>query len=271
MRYQIDNFSYKKAWNNISVDSYGGYGPRMTDYHMHTYYEISLIKEGDVTVFLSDISDSGTHSRVVLTRPLTPHFIIAEPESFYSRTNVLFSNDFIAGAVPEWDTLSELFGANGNVISLTHAEHTFIFELISKLNGENDLFRKKLILLYILSVLKDVPANGRTSSQTPKYITAAVSYLTENFTRKITADELAATVGVGRTTLMTGFKKYMGVTMNEYVTGCRLKQAIKLLRAGSTIDEAAEKCGYADGSCLIRVFKKRFGVTPMEYLGRKLR
>ena len=110
-----------------------------------------------------------------------------------------------------------------------------------------------------------------TSSQTPKYITAAVSYLTENFTRKITADELAATVGVGRTTLMTGFKKYMGVTMNEYVTGCRLKQAIKQMRSGSTIDEAAEECGYADGSCLIRVFKKRFGVTPMEYLGRKLR
>ena len=57
MRYQIDNLSYKKGWDNISVDSYGGYGPRMTDYHMHTYYEISLIKEGDVTVFLSDISD----------------------------------------------------------------------------------------------------------------------------------------------------------------------------------------------------------------------
>ena len=271
MRYQIDDLLYKKKWDNISVDTFEGYGPRMSDYHMHTYYEMSFIKEGDVTVFLSDISDSGTHSRIVLTRPLTPHFIIAEPGSFYSRTNILFSNEFIAASIPEWDTLSELFGANGNVISLTAAEYAAIYEIIGKLEAEKDLLRKKLLLLYLLSLLKDIPASGSTSTQTPKYLTAAVSYLTEHFADRITADELAAHVGVGRTTLMTGFKKYMGVTMNEYITGCRLKHAIKLIRAESTLDEAAEECGYADGSCLIRIFKKRFGVTPMEYLGRKLR
>lgn len=271
MRYQINNLTYKKDWNDVSVDFYGGFGPRMSDYHMHTYYEISLIQEGDVTVFLSDTSDSGRHSRIVLLRPLTPHFIMAEPEIYYSRTNLLFSNDFIADYVPEWNTLSELFGTNGNIISISDAECKKLFEIMQNLNEESNMFRKKLILLYLLSVLKDIPKENYTSTSTPEFIADAVSYLTEHYSEKITAQKLAEIIGIGRTTLMTEFKRYIGTTINEYLTQCRLKNAIKLMRAGETIQETAEKCGYADGCCLIRVFKKRFNVTPMKYIGKKHR
>ena len=271
MHYQINNFSYKKNWNDISVDSYGGFGPRMTDYHMHTYYEISLITEGDVTVFLSDVSDSGKHSRIVLLRPYTPHFILSDPDVYYSRTNLLFSNDFITDYVPEWSNLSELFGANGNIISLSKSESENLSEIIQKLKNEPDIFRKKLTLLYFLSILKDIPSNNYTSTATPGFVADAVSYLTEHYSDRITAHDLAGIIGIGRTTLMTEFKKYIGTTINEYLTRCRLKNAIKLLRDGATIGEAALKCGYADGCCLIRVFKKKFNVTPMEYIGKKHR
>lgn len=269
MRYTIDNFEYGKTWNNVTIDTYSGYGPRMSDYHMHTYYEISLITEGDVTVFLSDVSDSGKHQRVVLLRPFTPHFIVSATDVYYSRTNLLFSNDFITDYVPEWSGLFELFGASGNVITINEDEHKTLFDLMQKLNSEPDVLRKKLILLYFLSVLKSIPKSNHTSTATPAFITEAVSYLTEHYSDRITAQNLAEIIGIGRTTLMTGFKKYIGTTMNEYLTQCRLKNAIKLMRTGATIQEAAEKCGYADGCCLIRVFKKRFNVTPMEYLGKR--
>ncbi|MBE6680030.1 MAG: helix-turn-helix domain-containing protein [Ruminococcaceae bacterium] len=271
MRYQIDNIEYGKTWDNITIDTYSGFGPRMNDYHMHTYYEISLITEGDVTVFLSDVSDSGRHCRIVLLRPYTPHFIMSDPDIYYSRTNLLFTNEFIADYVPEWSGLSELFGANGSIISLSDDECKNLFEIMQKLKDEPNIFRKKLILLYFLSNLKDIPSNSYTSTSTPEFIADAVSYLTEHYAEKITAHELAEIIGIGRTTLMTEFKKYIGTTMNEYLTQCRLKNAIKLMRAGTTIQETAEKCGYSDGCCLIRVFKKRFNVTPMEYIGKKHR
>ncbi len=271
MHYKINNFSYKKNWNDVSVDSYGGFGPRMTDYHMHTYYEISLITEGDVTVFLSDVSDSGKHCRIVLLRPYTPHFIMSDPDTYYSRTNLLFSDDFITDYVPEWSNLSELFGANGNIISINEAECKALSALMQTLKDEPNVFRKKLILLYFLSTVKDIPGNSYTGTATPEFIADAVSYLTEHYSEKITAHDLAEIIGIGRTTLMTAFKKYIGTTINEYLTQCRLKNAIKMMRAGATIGETAEKCGYADGCCLIRVFKKKFNVTPMEYIGKKHR
>ncbi len=271
MRYQINNFSYKKNWNDISVDSYGGFGPRMTDYHMHTYYEISLIEEGDVTVFLSDVSDSGKHRRLVLLRPYTPHFITADPETYYRRTNLLFSGDFIADYVPEWSSLAELFGANGNVVAVSEEESRALVEIMQRLKQETDVFRKKLILLYFLSVVRDIPCGNSIGTATPEFIADAVSYLTEHYADRITAHDLAGILGIGRTTLMTEFKRYIGTTVNEYLTQCRLKNAIKLMRGGATIQKAAEQCGYADGCCLIRVFKKRFNVTPMEYIGKKHR
>lgn len=271
MRYQIDNIEYGKTWDDVTVDTYSGFGPRMNDYHMHTYYEISLITEGDVTVFLSDVSDSGKHCRVVLLRPFTPHFIISDPDIYYSRTNLLFSRDFISDYVPEWSMLSELFGANGNVIALNGDECRNLFEIMKNLKQEDNAFRKKLLLLYFLSVVKEIPSDNYTSTATPEFITDAVTYLTEHYSERITAHALAETVGIGRTTLMNEFKKYIGTTVNEYLTQCRLKNAIKLMRSGATVQEAAENCGYADGCCLIRVFKKRFNVTPMEYIGKKHR
>ena len=51
---KLENLFYKTAWNDCTVDYYEGYRTTMVDFHMHDYYEVSLILTGNVKVLLSD-------------------------------------------------------------------------------------------------------------------------------------------------------------------------------------------------------------------------
>lgn len=48
----------------------------MTDYHMHEYYEISLILSGNVNILLNDKVESCATAKLVLLAPLTSHYIL---------------------------------------------------------------------------------------------------------------------------------------------------------------------------------------------------
>ena len=80
------------------------------------------------------------------------------------------------------------------------------------------------------------------------------------------AQELADKIHIGRTTLMTQFKKYTGKTLNEYIINCRLRSAIKLLAEGKTEYEAAVNSGFSDSSAFIQCFKRIFKMTPRQYM-----
>ena len=265
----LDEHGFGKEWNTFMTDSYCGHHPRMTDYHMHDYYEISLILEGNVKVLLPGLAESGTGGKIVLMRPRTPHFIVNDPSALYRRRNVLFAGDFIANYIPESHRLTAIFEKNGTLQALSAEECAEYSELIDKMEAEKDLFRIRLYLLMLLSLIADrMKASGK-SEEPPAYITGALSYIAEHYAEKIIASELAWQLGVGRTTLMTAFKKYTGTTLNSYILQCRFKHAMELLRDGVTEQQAAEQCGFSDASNLIRTFKREFSLTPRQYLQKK--
>ena len=255
-------------WTDIAVDGYEGYLPRMTDYHMHDYYEISLILSGKVNVLLSDMVDGGTHARLVLLRPHTPHYIYCEPELLYRRKNLLFSSQFLADFLPEMQKMMGIFGKNGMILRLNEAKSERFLAIFEQIRQEKSTFRQKMLLLYFLSLVQDSLPEAGSESSIPDYVTGALTYISAHCSEHIVAQMLAERFGVSRTTLMTAFKKYAGVTVNEYLTRCRIKNAVTLLGQGKTEQEAAEDCGFTDACNLIRAFKRVFGMTPKQYLSQ---
>jgi AraC-like DNA-binding protein len=158
-----------------------------------------------------------------------------------------------------------IFRKEGCVISLDEETALRLADTVRMIGRESNRFRQRLLLLYYLSCLSECEGE-REKNELPGYIKEALSYVKENYGERIVAEELARSVNVGRTTLMTGFRKYVGVTLGEYLLKCRLIAAVELLSAGESERVCAERCGFGEVSSLIRSFKRRFGITPRKYI-----
>lgn len=260
------NLSAKMTRHDLLVDRFEGYRTDLTSYHTHQYYEISLIVSGNVKVLLQDATLDGTECKLVLLRPNTPHLIAISPDICYRRVNLLFYHDFINDNIPEWKVLMNLFGESGRIIPISPEQCAEYQELIEQIERDTSPFRRQLLLLCFLSKVADRLEKDASPQVVPSYVIEAMTYINANYQKKIVASELAWNLHIGRTTLMTSFKKYTGTTLNEYIARCRLKNAIVAMRQGKKEQQIAEECGFTDLCNMIRCFKRYFHMTPKQYL-----
>ena len=227
MKNILNDYGYRTRWHHAYVHTREGYFSSVVDFHEHEYYEVILVLSGNIKILLSDQTETGTGNRIILTRPGTPHFITCNPDTLYSRRYLLFSHDFLADYVPEWNQLQTIFGKTGRSISITPEQTEQFARLLDQINNETDLFRQRLLVLYLLSRVADfAKTKNLTAVKIPPYVTDALNYIGDHFAEKIIAADLAWQLNVSRTTLMTGFKQYTGSTINEYLTAVRGLQSV---------------------------------------------
>ena len=254
-------------WTEVYVHSREGYSTSVTDYHKHGFYEINLILSGNVRILFGDRAEEGSGNCIVLTRPGTLHYVSCKGDTLYRRIYLNFTEDFVRDHFSEWHRLSAVFGEYGSCFVLTSEETERLQRIIAEIGGETSPLRKRLLICYLLSLVSDLAGEqAKPARLVPTYVLEALAYLERNYDRRITAEELARQVHVGRTTLMTEFKKYTGNTLGEYLTHRRIRHASRLLSAGETLEYTASACGFSDSSGLIRAFKRLYGMTPCRYL-----
>ena len=259
-----ENYTFLTSWSDVYVDEYERTSSAMSDYHAHRYYEVSLILSGEVRVLAPGVSSESDRPRVILCAPEVPHCITCTEGTQYRRINVVFSEEFISSSRDSEEVMG-VFRKEGNLIYLDEDSANELANIARTILRENSRFRQRILLLYYLSKISD--NDGETpKNELPLYISRAFSYIKENYSDKILAEDLAISVNVGRTTLMTGFKKYTGMTVGEYILKCRLIAAVELLCSGVSERECAERCGFGESSNLIRSFKRHFGMTPRKYI-----
>lgn len=263
---------YETAWGDCKVSYYRGNRSVMSYFHSHKYYEASLIISGCVRSLLCDRCEDGTQCRLVLTAPGTPHFIYMTEPSLYERINLCFSVDFITDYVPEWKSLSRVFGKNGNILMLSEDQCEFFKNKLGDIDREPSPFRRRLAILDFLSHIADIDVSPQNASseQPPRHVVEALTYIQEHYSEHIVASDLAWKLGISRTTLMTSFKKHTDTTLVEYITRVRVKKAISFLRLGASQEKAAEQTGLGNGGGLIRAFRHCYGMTPKQYMKKLL-
>lgn len=97
-------------------------------------------------------------------------------------------------------------------------------------------------------------------------ILKAQIFIEENYTEKITVDELADKFGIGRRSFERRFKKATNNTIVEYLQRVKIEAAKKSFEnSRKNINEVMFEVGYTDTKAFRTVFKKITGLTPIEY------
>lgn len=153
---------------------------------------------------------------------------------------------------------------NGGAFSFLH----LLLYLIEKYCGreiaiycskflEVDIDRNSQSAFTIFSGLKD---------HQDEEIKKAQLYIETNLNKKISMEELANNLGVGRRNFDRRFMKATFNTPVEYLQRVKIEAAKKALETSrKTINEVMFEVGYSDLKAFREVFKKITGLSPLEY------
>lgn len=100
-------------------------------------------------------------------------------------------------------------------------------------------------------------------------IKKAQEFIENNFQDKITVDQLASMLAVGRRNLERRFKKATSNTVAEYIQRVKIEVAkMSLESSRENVNEVMYKVGYTDTKAFRTIFKKITGLSPVQYRGK---
>ena len=98
-------------------------------------------------------------------------------------------------------------------------------------------------------------------------IIRAKNYLQQNIKNTPTIKKLARKMGINENKIKKGFKEVYNKTVNQVLTDARLEQSSLLLAdQKGNIKEISIEVGYKNPSHFSRLFKKKFGVLPKDFV-----
>jgi AraC-like DNA-binding protein len=114
--------------------------------------------------------------------------------------------------------------------------------------------------------------HGQAQQRVPRELKAGralapvLALMHEGYSQRLTLEQLGRAADLTPFQLIGLFNKSFGLTPHAYLTQVRLKAAIRNLRAGRGVAEAAVAAGFYDQSALTNHFKRAFGMTPQQYV-----
>jgi AraC-like DNA-binding protein len=122
-------------------------------------------------------------------------------------------------------------------------------------------WRQQLVVL-----IGDLTDALRRPEEKKSSITLALNHIHQNFNRDLPIDELARLAHLTPQYFSTLFKQETGFTPVDYITKLRMDKTVTLLReTDMPIQDICHEVGYSSAQYFIRVFKRYFNTSPMNF------
>ncbi len=127
---------------------------------------------------------------------------------------------------------------------------------------------KASLFLQIVTLLSKRNAMSPTGANVPEQFQRILDDINENFATIHYVSDIIDKHFVSSATLDRWFRRYLHITPREFLESKKLSHAANLLAVGESVTDACLKSGFSDCSHFIRLFKKKFGETPLKYKQR---
>lgn len=110
-----------------------------------------------------------------------------------------------------------------------------------------------------------------SGTESDAYVSQAIRFINSHYAESIDINDVVYMIGVDRTYFYRLFKKKMGVSPKEYLVNIRLEKALVLMHDTKlTLKEIAQQVGYDSYDSFLRIFKRKKGFLPTQFLWRPL-
>ena len=228
----------------------------------HENLEMQICVSGNGTVLSDGKKHTFNKNDIAVINSNAIHYTATDTELIYDV--IIISTDFCKQM--GFDSI------NYNPVFKSHKILT-LFENLKKIYSDPNIrYRTAKLNSLLLEIMLELSVNHKVNATSPEEknknyerVKSALLYIRENYTRKITLDEIAKAVYCDKYTLCKDFKKYTGQTVFENLNHYRCVKAIDCLKTGSTVSETASLCGFDNFSFFTKTFKKYIGRLPSKY------
>ena len=110
---------------------------------------------------------------------------------------------------------------------------------------------------------------SRGAERWSQRINRVVARIDANYQRRLSLQEIAAAEFVSEAWLSRLFRKEVGVSFMQYITGLRLRKAAEqLTTTRQSIQQIAQQQGFASSRVMSDLFKREHGLTPRQFRQR---
>jgi AraC-like DNA-binding protein len=117
---------------------------------------------------------------------------------------------------------------------------------------------------FLMNFMKDL--RTRNAGSENNTVEQAAQYMERHLTDNIDVKVIAPRFGYTREHFTRLFRQTTGASPGNYLVNLRLEKAKQLLRlTDEKLESIAVACGFANANYLCRLFRKKFGLTPVQY------
>lgn len=250
--------------------------------HQHDAWELYCVVQGEGNRTAGDTVQPFAVGDIALIPPQMHHRWEYNPASVGKDGRVrnlmaAFSHQFVERSIKEFPEVRNSLAAvvfPTDALKFGRDSARIIRKVLQEMADGDELARLALMLrlLPVIFTSQDctyagspmrIERNVRRLQQVSEYVMA-------HYIHPITLDEIAAEVGMNRSSFCIWFKKQKGMTFTQFVIQYRLNTAATMLRDSyRQVSEICYSVGFGDLPHFVRAFTKAYGLSPTSYRRRE--
>lgn len=256
-----------------------------TVWHFHPELELHYIIRGEGVRFVGDNISNFNAGELLLLGENLPHMWRCNEQYFRCDPNITaeavvvqFLPDFVGGDFlnrQEAASILNVYEKAKTGLVITGQTRERVVELMQH-SVDTTSLRRVILILSMLEILAESEEMSPISSRQSVYksskeendrLNNVYNHALTNYMRDLTLDEIASVANLSVTSFCRYFKMLTKKTFHEFLIELRISHAQRMLieRANMTAEAICFECGFNNKSIFFGHFKRKTGLTPLEY------
>lgn len=242
--------------------------------HWHVYYEVELCLAGEGVQICNSVENELRRGTLTLLSPRDFHQLQSNSAEGVLFKTFCFQEDILTAdlrALLQQVQPPFVFQLDARDFESIYADFCYLDRVLNwehRYRAQIAPRQIELILLKILEIAQFQPQlqpRQQANEKRQRDLQPVIAYINDHYNESISRDELAEMMHFSPTYLSNIFKKTFGISISDYITNCRMKNAKAMLKyGGESIKNTMEKVGYNSASLFYKHFFKYYGIKPSD-------